>query len=295
MDYVFDSHAHYFDRRFQTEYQGGAEALLADLMPEQVRYVINVGTDCSTSRLAIEQAARYEGMYAAVGIHPGDCHYLGDPDAALEELEALLGDSESRKRDKIVALGEIGLDYHFETYGEHPMDKGKEAYFFDRQMELAKKYGASIDRVKYKALVGEAMIGGKRALLMKPETFMNLSGDAVSEAMRFYKLAPSKLIVISDDISLDVGRLRVRRKGSAGGHNGLKSIEERMGSNEYPRIKVGVGEKPHPDYNLADWVLSNFTDMELERLMSASDTAILGIEKIIGGDVDGAMQICNKK
>ena len=144
MDYVFDSHAHYFDRRFQTEYQGGAEALLADLMPEQVRYVINVGTDCSTSRLAIEQAARYEGMYAAVGIHPGDCHYLGDPDAALEELEALLGDAESRKRDKIVALGEIGLDYHFETYGEHPMDKGKEAYFFDRQMELAKKYGLPV-------------------------------------------------------------------------------------------------------------------------------------------------------
>ncbi len=160
---------------------------------------------------------------------------------------------------------------------------------------LAKKYGATIDRAKYKSLIGEATISGKRVMLMKPETFMNLSGDAVGEAMRFYKLDPSRLIVLSDDISLDVGRLRVRRKGSAGGHNGLKSIGERIASDEYPRIKIGVGERPNPDYDLADWVLSNFTDMELEKLNIAADTAILGIEKIILGDIDGAMQLCNKK
>ena len=118
MDFVFDSHAHYFDRRFETEYEGGADALLNMVYPTQVARILNVGTDCTTSRLAIAQAAKYEGMYAAVGIHPGDCHYLGDPEKALAELETLLGTPEDRQRQKIVALGEIGLDYHFLQYGE---------------------------------------------------------------------------------------------------------------------------------------------------------------------------------
>lgn len=160
---------------------------------------------------------------------------------------------------------------------------------------LAKKYGTVIDRAKYKALVGETTVCGKRVLLMKPETFMNLSGEAVAEAVRFYKLDVSKIIVLSDDISLDVGKLRVRRKGSAGGHNGLKSINECVGSDEYPRIKIGVGQKPHPEYDLADWVLSSFTDTELMKMRESHDCIISGIEKIISGDIDGAMQICNKK
>ena len=161
--------------------------------------------------------------------------------------------------------------------------------------EIAKKYGSQVDRAKFKALVGEIIVGGKRILLMKPQTFMNLSGEAVGEAARFYKLTADRVIVLSDDISLDVGKLRVRRKGSAGGHNGLKSISEHLGTDEYPRIKIGVGQKPHPDYDLASWVLSNFTDKELEALYEAFPIASAGLEKMVSGDIDGAMQICNKK
>ncbi|MBR2019917.1 MAG: TatD family hydrolase [Clostridia bacterium] len=136
---IFDTHAHYFDARFEREGEGGADAILRALLPDPVRNIVNVGTDCHTSRLAIEQAAKYNGMYAAVGIHPGDCHYLSDPDAALEELAALLGNADTRRRDKIVALGEIGLDYHWQEYNGIPMDKPKMAYFFERQMELAER------------------------------------------------------------------------------------------------------------------------------------------------------------
>ena len=140
MDFVFDSHAHYFDKRFETEYEGGAEQLLAELCPHRVSRIINVGTDPRTSRLAIAQATKYDGMYAAVGIHPGDCHFLEDADAALSEIDAMISNREIRKQNKIVAIGEIGLDYHFPSYGEIPMDRKREAYFFDAQMELAKKY-----------------------------------------------------------------------------------------------------------------------------------------------------------
>ena len=160
---------------------------------------------------------------------------------------------------------------------------------------LAQKYSVRIDRAKYKALVAEANIGGKRVMLMKPQTFMNLSGEAVGEAARFFKLDASHVIVLSDDISLDVGKLRVRRKGSAGGHNGLKSINEHLSSEEYPRIKIGVGQKPHPEYDLASWVLSNFSSDEYKRLTDLCDTVVAGVERIISGDVDSAMQICNKK
>lgn len=160
---------------------------------------------------------------------------------------------------------------------------------------LAERYAARIDRAKYRALVGEAAVAGKRVLLMKPQTFMNCSGDAVAEAARFYKLSCWQVIVLSDDINLDVGRLRVRRNGSAGGHNGLKSIGEQLGSNEYARIKIGVGQKPHPDYDLADWVLGRFSKEELTRLQASFEPLAQGLEKILAGDVDAAMQICNGK
>jgi len=136
---IFDTHAHYFDARFARESEGGADAILRQIMPDPIAQIVNVGTNCENSRRAIAQAAGYDGMYAAVGIHPEDCHYLSDADAALDELRAILGDRESRKRDKIVALGEIGLDYHYENYGEIPMDKQKQAYFFARQMEMARE------------------------------------------------------------------------------------------------------------------------------------------------------------
>ncbi len=158
---------------------------------------------------------------------------------------------------------------------------------------ISQKANARIDRSKYKALVGEAVIADKRVLLMKPQTFMNNSGEAVSEAARFYKIPPENIIVIFDDISLDVGKMRVRRNGSAGGHNGIKSIIEHIGSENFPRIKIGVGQKPHPDYDLADWVLSEFGKEDKEKLFAMFGYAYDGLVKILSGDTDGAMQLCN--
>ena len=136
---IFDTHAHYFDRRFEHEVEGGADVILREIMPTPVSCIVNVGTDCTSSRRAIAQASRYEGMYAAAGIHPGDCHYLPDPDAELDALYGMLCNADVRKRDKLVALGEIGLDYHFEQYGNRPMDKRLEQYVFEAQMELAQR------------------------------------------------------------------------------------------------------------------------------------------------------------
>ena len=160
---------------------------------------------------------------------------------------------------------------------------------------LSEKYGARVDRAKFKALVGETTIAGKRVLLMKPQTFMNSSGAAIAEAARFYKCPADKVIILSDDITLDVGRLRVRRKGSHGGHNGLKNINLHLSSENYPRVKLGVGQKPHPDYDMIDWVLGQFPDKDLEALKETFPTVLEGIEKIVSGDIEEAMQICNKK
>lgn len=139
MNGIFDSHAHYFDARFLRETDGGAKEILEQIMPSPVSYILNVGTDPRTSVLAVEQAATYEGMYAAVGIHPGDCHYLTDPLGALAEIENLIGDKANRREKKIVALGEIGLDYHFERYGDILMDREKEMLFFRNQLEMAER------------------------------------------------------------------------------------------------------------------------------------------------------------
>ena len=125
--------------------------------------------------------------------------------------------------------------------------------------ELARRGGFAIQRVKFKALTAAAAIGGQGVLVMKPTTYMNLSGEAVGEAARFYKLAPDHVLVISDDVDLPLGKLRLRAGGSAGGHTGLKSIIQHLGSDRFPRLKVGVGGKPHPDYELADWVLGKLT------------------------------------
>lgn len=140
---IFDSHAHYFDRRFEAE-ADGAGAVLSQIMPNPVSHIVNVGTNPENSVAAVRQAARYPGMFAAVGIHPEDCHGLSDEDAAMERLCALLGTAETRLRDKIVALGEIGLDYHYENYGEIPLDKAKEMRFFEAQLELAEKLGLPV-------------------------------------------------------------------------------------------------------------------------------------------------------
>ncbi|MBO4308547.1 MAG: aminoacyl-tRNA hydrolase [Clostridia bacterium] len=158
---------------------------------------------------------------------------------------------------------------------------------------IASKLGAKIDRARFHALVGEAEIGGERVLLMKPQTLMNASGLAVGEAADFYKITPDHVLVLSDDVSLPVAHLRARRKGSAGGHNGLKDIISCLGSEDFPRVRVGIGEKPHPDYDLAAWVLSAFSEADLNRLFHAFDAVDAGVKKILAGDFDAAMQICN--
>ena len=121
--------------------------------------------------------------------------------------------------------------------------------------ELAQREDIPVQRLKYKAMTNTAVIGGEPALLMKPTTYMNLSGESVIQAVQFYKLPPQRVLVISDDVSLPQGKLRIRRSGSAGGHNGLKNIIQHLGTDQFPRIKVGVGGKPHPDSDMADWVL----------------------------------------
>ena len=156
---------------------------------------------------------------------------------------------------------------------------------------MAKKLGVSINKLRFKALTASADIGGEKVLLMKPQTFMNLSGEAVGEAARFYKVPPEHVIVVSDEVSLPLGKLRVRPKGSAGGHNGLKSIIAHLGSDAFPRIRLGVGAPPHPDYDMADWVLSVFRNQDLEDMLSASDRAA---EAVITYITDGPERAMNK-
>ena len=148
---------------------------------------------------------------------------------------------------------------------------------------------------RHNALTADAVIGGNRVLLIKPQTYMNESGVAVRQAADFYKIPTEHIIVISDDISLPVGMMRVRRSGSDGGQKGLRSIIAHLGSDKFPRLRIGVGEKPHPDYPLADWVLSEFTKEEQKVLFDEFGTAMSGIEKMIAGDFDSAMMICNGK
>ena len=158
---------------------------------------------------------------------------------------------------------------------------------------LSKKLGVAVNKSKYKALITETVIADKRVLLMLPQTFMNLSGEAVSAAASFYKIPADRILVISDDISLDVGKMRVRRKGSHGGQKGLKSITEQIGSSDFPRIKIGVGQKPRPDYDLAAWVLSNFSAEERKTINEVAEKSIDACRLIISGKTDEAMNRFN--
>lgn len=160
---------------------------------------------------------------------------------------------------------------------------------------LAQKAGVRIDRAKYHALTSEAAVAGTRVLLMKPQTYMNNSGVAVGEAAKFYRIDPAHILVYSDDISLAPGRLRFRAKGSAGGHNGLKSIIEHLGSDGFQRIKIGVGEKPNPEYDLADWVLGKLPLSDRDAIDARMKDLIAGTEAVIRGDADLAARLCNGK
>ncbi len=160
--------------------------------------------------------------------------------------------------------------------------------------DLAAKHGVRIDRARFRALTAECVIEDKRVLLMKPETYMNLSGEAVGAAASFYKIAPENILVICDDISFDVGRLRIRKKGSAGGHNGLKSIIASLGSDAFVRFRVGVGQKPSPDYDLVDWVLGKFPKESLDAMRAASEATASAISLWLSGKEEEAQNRFSK-
>ncbi|MBP3334221.1 MAG: aminoacyl-tRNA hydrolase [Clostridia bacterium] len=183
----------------------------------------------------------------------------------------------------VVGLGNPGKEY---TYNRH------NAGFMCMDV-ICDKYRARVDKAKFKALVGECNIAGKHVLLMKPQTFMNNSGEAIREAADFYNVPAENIIVIFDDISIGVGKLRIRRKGSAGGHNGIKSVIEHLSTNEFPRIKLGVGEKPSPEYDLINWVLGNIPESDRKAMSEAYSSAADALEVMLSGDMDRAMNKYN--
>lgn len=158
---------------------------------------------------------------------------------------------------------------------------------------IAADWSIAVNRKKFEALVGEGTAAGERVLLMKPQTYMNLSGAAVEKAASFYKIPPERILVLFDDISLPPGKLRIRRKGSHGGHNGIRSIIDYLQSDAFPRVKLGVGEKPHPDYDLADWVLSVFKSDELQEVQAAASHCPEIAALILKGQIDEAMNRFN--
>ena len=160
---------------------------------------------------------------------------------------------------------------------------------------MAENLGVKVNKLKFKALYGEAKIGMEKVLLVKPQTYMNLSGDSIRDVANFYKIPPENIIIINDDIAIEAGRLRIRAKGSAGGHNGLKSIIYQLNSDSFPRIRVGVGAPKHEDYDLADFVLGRFTKDEIPVLEDAIIRASKAAEEIIKNSVDSAMNKFNTK
>lgn len=159
--------------------------------------------------------------------------------------------------------------------------------------KLAKELGIEIKKLKFHSLIADEMVGGKRCLLMKPQTMMNNSGEAIMAAAEYYNIPNENIVIIYDDISLDVGKTRVRRKGSAGGHNGIKSIISCLGDENFPRVKVGVGKKPTGDYDLVKWVLGEFPK-ELEgELNTALENSVRAAELIVNGKTDEAMNKYN--
>ena len=159
---------------------------------------------------------------------------------------------------------------------------------------IAADYRISVDSKKFKALCGSGYIEGQKVLLLKPQTYMNLSGESIREAADFYKVEPEQIIIIFDDISLDVGQLRIRAKGSAGGHNGIKSIIAHLGSQDFQRIKVGVGEKPS-GWDLADYVLGKFGSEDLEKMDQAAKDASDAVRLMLTEDISSAMNQYNSK
>ena len=159
--------------------------------------------------------------------------------------------------------------------------------------EIAARKDVPVQRLKFRALTNTVELGGAKVLLMKPVTYMNLSGEAAREAAAFYKVPPERVLVVSDDVALPPGRLRIRKGGSAGGHNGLKNLIQHLGTDQFPRVRVGVGEKPHPDYDLADWVLGRFTKEQGEALEQACSHCDDIVRLFVAGRLDEAMNRYN--
>ncbi len=183
----------------------------------------------------------------------------------------------------LVGLGNPGKDY---LYTRH------NAGFMTVDF-ICDKLSVRADRAKFSALVGECVIAGKRGLIVKPQTYMNDSGEAVRDAAAFYKIPPERVIVICDDVNLDPGKLRVRRKGSDGGQKGLRSIIYHLNSDAFPRVRMGVGAKPHPDYDLADWVLGKMPEADQKVFFDAMGRAFDAVKLIAAGDIDKAMNLYN--
>ncbi|HJD03715.1 MAG TPA: aminoacyl-tRNA hydrolase [Candidatus Mediterraneibacter caccogallinarum] len=166
---------------------------------------------------------------------------------------------------------------------------------FDVIDRLSEKYNIAVDTKKHRALIGKGMIAGQKVILAKPQTYMNLSGESIRSLLDYYKVDEEhELLVIYDDVSLGVGQLRIRAKGSAGGHNGIKNIIAHLGGQVFPRIKIGVGEKP-PKYDLADYVLGHFSKAEKVLMDEGYDNAVRAVEMIVSGDIEGAMNEYNRK
>ena len=184
----------------------------------------------------------------------------------------------------VVGLGNVGAEYV----------KTRHNIGFMAIDYIAEKIGVRIDRLKFNAYVGEGSLGGKRVLFMKPTTLMNRSGIAIAEAAAFYKIAPENVIVLCDEISFEPGLFRIRRKGSAGGHNGLKSIIASLGSDNFPRIKIGVGQKPTPEYDLAAWVLGKFPESALEAVGKRYADIYSSVELLLMDKCEEAMNKFSK-
>ncbi len=160
---------------------------------------------------------------------------------------------------------------------------------------MEKKLGVKINKMRFKALTQTVEFDSHKVLLMKPQTYMNLSGDAIAQAAKFYKVPPERVIVVSDETALPIGKLRIRRGGSAGGHNGLKSIIARLGTDQFPRIRLGVGAPPHPDYDMADWVLAAFKGQDAADMETAAKKAADAVECYITEGADRAMNKYNTR
>lgn len=207
-----------------------------------------------------------------------------DPFKQIESAGQTIENAPGNISNIVVGLGNPGDKY---TFTRH--NAGFLALDF-----IAQKLGVSLRKLKFKSLCGEAALGGRRVLFLKPQTFMNLSGEAVRAAADFYKIPPENILVIFDDVNFDVGAVRIRRSGSDGGHNGMKSIIYQINSAACPRIKIGVGQKPSPDYDLAEFVLGTFSEADRKVLFSTFENVYDCVMRIVSGDIDRAMNLYNR-